>query len=84
MAHQAVGFVQWSATPLEVRGDSLALVRLEQVSESGFTLPYLVVLRSDGEGRLAEIAIFDEDDLERAVEELDRLDDALGDACSSE
>ena len=76
MAHQDVGFAKWSGTPLQIRGDSLALVRLEQATESDFTLPYLVVLRSDGAGRLAEIAIYDEEDLERAVEDLDRLGSA--------
>jgi hypothetical protein len=83
MAHQDVGFTKWSATPLQVRGNSLALVRLEQASESGFTLTYLVVMRSDSERRLAEIAIFDEEDIERAVEELDGLHAAHGDSPST-
>ena len=66
-----VGFDRLSITPLAVRGERLALARLEWSSADGRTVGFLGVYETNVDGRFVRGAHFDEDDLDAALAELD-------------
>jgi class 3 adenylate cyclase/tetratricopeptide (TPR) repeat protein len=71
------GADQLVVTPLAVRGSRLTLVRVSHQSsidaENSFASVMLGVARETDDGRLDSISVYDLDDQDRAIAELDRL-----------
>ena len=63
-------FADARITVLAVRGDRLALVRMEYRAD-GFVSPRLNLFEADESGRIVALVVLDEDDLDAALEELD-------------
>jgi hypothetical protein len=59
-----------AVTPLAVRGERLSLTRV-LVAIQDFEIAVLVVAELDAEGRIAVVALYDDDDLATAQDELD-------------
>ena len=57
--------------PIAVRGERLDLVRITLGADGGFASVFLMLGELDDDGRFASMAIYDADDLDAAVAELD-------------
>jgi class 3 adenylate cyclase/ketosteroid isomerase-like protein/tetratricopeptide (TPR) repeat protein len=67
-----VGFERISVAPVAVRGESVALARLEFGATDGRTVGFLGVYETNGDGDLVSGDHYDEDDLVAAMRELDQ------------
>ena len=66
-----VGFAHISITPMAVRGERLALARMEWSSADERAVAFLGVYETNADGRLVRGEHYDEDDLAAALAELD-------------
>lgn len=82
-AVMATGFRYIEPVPVERRGDRLALARSGMVTGAGDRVVFLGLTRVDTDGRLDLFVFFDEDDLDAARTELDRLAMAAGTTASA-
>ena len=73
-------FGRTTMEPVAVRGERLVLVKTRAVAESGFELIVYGVFEANGAGQFCAMVFFDEGDLPRAVDELERCYLASGDA----
>jgi hypothetical protein len=54
--------------PLAVRGDRLALLRINMFTDAGFEVPHLGLFEIDGDMLISQVTTFDESDLADAIE----------------
>ena len=71
--------VGWAGQVLETRGDHLALMAIEFVTEENFVIPGLVVGETDTDGCISRGVYFDSDDQDAALAELDHRSTLLED-----
>lgn len=64
-------FPTFTAQPIAVRGERLALARVQMASPEGFEIRLVGLYELDSDGRLAFFAHYDESDLPAALNELD-------------
>ena len=67
-----VGFTTVTTVPIAIRGEGLALLRRTWHQADGFDLPLLAVGEVDADGRTTANVMFDAEDLEGAMHELER------------
>ena len=66
------GHLLRTSSVVELRGDSLGVVRVERFTDAGDAMEWIVVVRSGGDGRIAELVYFDPEDVSSSIAELDR------------
>ena len=76
-------FQHVASTPLAVRSERLSLCRIV-IRAFDFEFAFVIVAELDDDGRVASVALYDEDDLATAIEELDARYVASGAATAAE